>query len=59
MAEELKITQSECSERYTKYLETHTERPKNQKIDFEVITEILSDFGVAITRQPSVMTAKV
>ena len=58
MAKEFQISATECSERYTKYLETHIERPKSQEIDFALVTEILSDFGVYVTREPPV-TSKV
>ena len=49
-----KISGSECFDKYSKYLLDHPEHPKNSKINFDLVTEILNDFGIFVRKQPSV-----
>lgn len=48
------ISTAECLDSYEKYVNSHLERPKNQKISFETVIEILQDRGVFLRRQPPV-----
>lgn len=48
------ISTAECLDSYEKYVKSHLERPKNQKISFETVIEILQDRGVFLRRQPPV-----
>ena len=48
------ISPAECLETYDKYVESHLERPKNQKISFETVIEVLQDRGVFLRKQPPI-----
>ena len=48
------ISTAECLQSYDKYVKNHLERPKNQKLSFETVIEILQDRGVFVRQQPPV-----
>ena len=49
------ISPMECLNLYDKYVSDHlSERPKNQKLSFDTVMEILQDRGVFLRRQPPV-----
>ena len=48
------ISTAECLESYEKYVKAHLNRPKNQKISFDTVIEVLQDRGVFIRQQPPV-----
>ena len=48
------ISSKQFFESYLKFCENHPERPKNQKITLDIVEDILLEYNVLLTRQPSI-----